>query len=230
MTRLYVIVEGDTEQEFVKQLLAPHLDARAVWTTPIEVTTKRDRKTGQKLARGGGHWKHWRKDIRTLLRAAAVDLRVTSLFDLYGLPEDFPKLDECSAERNTVARAGLLEGAMGEDIADHRFIPYVQRHEFEALVLSGLNYLGEQLVDADARAGLEVLRKELGELAPEDVNDGKETAPSKRLLAHVPGYNKTTHGPLVTTKVGIEGLRQKCPRFGAWLAKLETLTEPRAVE
>lgn len=39
MTRLFVIVEGDTEQEFVKHCLAPHLHALHVWTTPIEVTT-----------------------------------------------------------------------------------------------------------------------------------------------------------------------------------------------
>jgi hypothetical protein len=228
VTRLIIIVEGDTEQAFVKQLLAPHLNDRQVWTTPIEVTTKRDRKTGQKLARGGGHWKHWRKDVRTVLRSPATDLRVTSLFDLYGLPEDFPKLDECSSERDTVARAGLLERAMGEDIDDHRFLPYVQRHEFEALVLSGLDHLGEQLVDADARAGVEVLRTELGDLAPEDVNDGKRTAPSKRLLTRVPGYSKTIHGPLVTAKVGIEALKQRCPRFGAWVGKLEALGERKS--
>jgi hypothetical protein len=160
-----------------------------------------------------------------VLLSKAGDLRVTSLFDLYGLPEDFPKLEECRTERNTVTRARLLETAMAEDVEDHRFIPYVQRHEFEALVLSGLDHLGEQLVDADARAGLDALCTELGELAPEDVNDGNETAPSKRLLARVPGYNKTTHGPLVTSKVGIEGLKQRCPRFGAWLAKLEALAE-----
>jgi hypothetical protein len=123
--RLYVIVEGDTEQEFVKQSLAPHLNTLSVWTTPIEVTTKRDRKTGQKLAQGGGHWKQWRKDIRTVLRSNAADLRVTSLLDLYGLPEDFPHLDACSAERDTIRRAGFIESAMREDIEDQRFIPYV---------------------------------------------------------------------------------------------------------
>ncbi|MGK3966164.1 DUF4276 family protein [Sorangium sp. So ce118] len=228
MIRLYVIVEGDTEQEFVKRCLAPHLDGRQVWTTPIEVTTRRDRKTGQKLGRGGGHWKHWQKDIRKVLRSNATDIRVTSLFDLYGLPEDFPKLDDCTAERDTVVRAGLLETAMRDDIEDPRFIPYVQRHEFEALVLSGLEHLGEQLIDADARAGLEALRTELGDTPPEDVNDGPETAPSKRLLARVPGYNKKAHGPQITEKVGVDGLKQRCPRFGAWVALLEALGEQQS--
>jgi hypothetical protein len=225
MIRLFIIVEGDTEQEFVKRSLAPHLNALSVWTIPIEVTTKRDRKTGQKLSQGGGHWKHWRKDIRTVLRSAAADLRVTSLFDLYGLPNDFPRLSECTADRDTVRRAGLLENAMREDLQDHRFIPYIQRHEFEALVLSGLEHLRDQLVDADARAGLDALRNELGNASPEDVNDGPETAPSKRLLTRVPGYAKKTHGPLVTAKVGMNGLKHRCPRFGAWVQSLEALGE-----
>jgi len=225
VTRLFVVVEGDTEQEVVKLCLAPHLNARQVWTTPIEVTTKRDRKTGQKLAKGGGHWMHWRKDICTVLRSNAADLRVTSLFDLYGLPEDFPRLDDCATERDTVVRAERLETAMREDIDDRRFIPYVQRHEFEALVLSGLEHLGEELVDADAREGLDALRAELGETPPEDVNDGVDTAPSKRLLARVSGYNKKTHGPRVVEKVGIEELKRRCPRFGAWVSSLEALGE-----
>jgi len=177
MIRLFVIVEGDTEQEFVKRSLAPHLNALEVWTNPIEVTTKRDRKTGEKLSQGGGHWKHWRKDICNVLRSKAADLRVTSMFDLYGLPDDFPQLSEHSTERNTIRRACMLESAMSADINDH---------EFEALVLSGLEHLREQFVDADARAGVDELRQELGDTAPEDVNDGPNTAPSRRLLARVP--------------------------------------------
>lgn len=222
MIRLFVIVEGDTEQEFVKQSLAPHLNAQQVWTTPIEVTTKTDPKTGQKLAKGGGHWEHWQKDIRRVLRSKAMDLRVTSLFDLYGLPNDFPQLSACKAVRDTSSRAAMLENAMSAEINDERFIPYIQRHEFEALVLSGLEHLHE-IVDAEARVGVDKLRRELGDVSPEDVNDGLETAPSKRLLARVPGYGKKTHGPLVTGKVGIAELKQRCPRFGAWVSSLEML-------
>jgi len=117
---------------------------------------------------------------------------------------------------------------MRDDIDDHRFIPYVQRHEFEALVLSGLEHLREQLADSDARLALDGLRNELGNTASEDVNDGPETAPSKRLLARVPGYNKKAHGPQVAAKVGIAGLKHHCPRFGAWVERLEALGEPRS--
>ena len=100
---------------------------------------------------------------------------------------------------------------------------WMRSFEGEALVLAGLDHLGEQLVDEDARTGLEALRREIGTAAPEDVNDGKESTPSKRLLARVPGYHKTTHGPLVTAKVGIHTLKQRCPRFGDWVSALEAL-------
>ena len=222
MTRLFVVVEGDTEQEFVKRVLAPHLHARNVWTTPIVVTTKRDRKTCQKLARGGGHWRHWRDDIRRLLRSDTA-CHTTSMFDLYGLPADFPSLRELSAERDTVQRAKALETAMGQDIQDPRFIPYIQRHEFEALVLAGLEHLNDLFVGSDTRAGLDMLRQQLRTLAPEDVNDGKATAPSKRLIALIPEYNKKIHGLWVTGKVGIDSLKMRCPRFGDWVASLEAL-------
>ncbi len=99
------------------------------------MTTRRDRKTGQKLAHGGGHWSHWKKDIATLLRSPSSDLRVTTMFDLYGLPADFPGLGQWGGEPDTVVRAARLESAMTTDVGDPRFIPYVQRHEFEALVL-----------------------------------------------------------------------------------------------
>lgn len=222
---LYVLVEGNTEDRFVKTLLGPHLHERGVWAVPIEVTTKKNPLTGEKLARGGGQWKHWRRDILSVLAGKPAGDRVTSMFDLYGLPKDFPALDAGKAERDTVKRAQMLEKAMAAEIGDRRFIPYIQRHEFEALVLAGIDHLAEILIDPAWKAGIAALRAELGTTRPEDVNDGKETAPSKRLLAHVPGYNKTTHGPLVTSKVGVEGLKQRCPRFGAWLAKLEALGE-----
>jgi hypothetical protein len=226
--RLFVVVEGDTEIAFAKATLAPHLHARNVWTLPIEVTSKRDRKTGQKLGRGGGHWKHWRKDIVNLSKSnPGSDVRITTLFDLYGLPNDFPELSSCEVEQDTTVRAGLLESAMAKDIDDHRFLPYLQRHEFEALVLAGLDKLPALLPGQLDRAGVESLQRSLGDLCPEDVNDGNETAPSKRLVKHIPGYRKVTMGPSVIDAFGLAALRAKCPRFDAWIAKLEALGDPQ---
>jgi hypothetical protein len=222
--RLYVLVEGDTEEGFVKRVLGPHLDAREVFTTPIIVSTSRDH-AGRKH-KGGGYWKDWRKDLERLTRSQpGPEVRFSTLFDLYGLPGDFPQLDDHRDVVDTTRRAELLERAMAEVVDDRRLIPYLQRHEFEVLVLAGLDAL-EDLLDAEEdRNGLSALRVEVQGVCPEDVDDGPDTAPSKRLRAHIPSYQKPIHGPLVVEHEGLDALREKCPRFGDWLARLESLDD-----
>jgi hypothetical protein len=225
MMRLYVVVEGQTEEEFVKRVLGPHLQARHIYTTPIIVTTRRDRLTGKKLGKGGGHWKHWLKDLRRLLgEHTGNNVAFTTLFDLYGLPEDFPQLAALSQNADTLQRAVGLEQEMAATLDDRRLIPYLQRHEFEALVLASLDALGALLDTEDDVLGLEQLRVELAHLAPEDVNDGPDSAPSKRLESRIPSYDKTLHGPLAVEAARLANIRAVCPRFNAWVTKLEGLS------
>lgn len=108
---------------------------------------------------------------------------------------------------NTVRRCESLEQALGETIGDRRLLPYLQRHEFEALVLAALASLREALDAEDDLEGVDALASEIAGTAPEDVNDGDDTAPSKRLQRHVPGYRKTLHGPLATSGTGLAALR-----------------------
>jgi hypothetical protein len=103
-------------------------------------------------------------------------------------------------------------------------VPYIQRHEFEALVLAGLNQL-RAILDPQDFTRLEALRLEVGGASPEDVDDGPQTAPSKRLLRHIPSYQKTVHGPLVVDRVGLAGLRAACPRLDGWIRRLEQLPQ-----
>lgn len=224
MRRLYVVVEGPTEEAFVKKVLGPHLDSVDVWTTPFKVNPSRDPRTGQRRGTGGGQWRIWHRDItRFTKQERSDDVRFTTLFDLYGLPNDFPGLGEHGTVRDTSKRAALLEQRMAEIVADHRFVPYLQRHEMEALVLAGLGEL-DALLDAERdKSGLAVLREEIGATNPEDVDDGPETAPSKRLMSAIPSYQKSLHGPLVAEQVGLPTLRARCPRFDAWVGRLESL-------
>lgn len=221
--RLVIVAEGQTEEAFVKDVLVDHLAAFGVYASATIVGKMIAQKRGRR-SRGGGHFRHWRADIARILGSdRGDDLRATSLFDLYGLPEDFPGLDRHGAEADTARRCGLLEDALATEIGDRRFIPYIQRHEFEALVLASLPALRALLDAPDDLAGLDALAAEVGATDPEDVNDGKTTAPSKRLLARVPSYGKTLHGPLATADTGLAALRARCPRFGAWVSRLEAL-------
>ncbi len=221
MTRLYVLVEGQTEEEFVRTILGPHLQAYGVWTYTYIVETSRDA-FGRKR-RGGGHWKHWLRDLRRLTgEQSGGDARFTTMFDLYGLPDDFPGLDQHGRDQDTARRADNLAAAMAGVVGDRRLIPYLQRHEFEALVLAALDALAA-LLDATESSGIAALRGLLAQMAPEDINDGAATAPSKRLARHVPSYRKTVHGPLAVEATGLGVLRKACPRFDSWIAKLEAL-------
>lgn len=225
MTDLYVVCEGQTEEAFVKRVLAPHLRLRHVEAIPIVVTTSRDATTGEKH-QGGGRWKHWNRDLTLVMKQHGRRARVafTTFFDLYGLPPDFPRLEAHSADGDTARRAGALELELAKVFDEHRLIPYLQRHEFEALVLACLDDL-EGWLDAGDRAGVATLRAELGSAMPEDVNDGPQTAPSKRLIRCIPGFRKTVHGVDACELAGLAKLRARCPRFDAWVAKLEALGE-----
>lgn len=85
--RLYVLVEGQSEESFLKSTLTPHLATFGLEVYPIIVMTSRDRQ-GRKH-RGGGHWAHWLRDMKRLLGEQSG--RFTTMFDLYGLPEDSPR-------------------------------------------------------------------------------------------------------------------------------------------
>lgn len=219
--RLYILVEGQTEAALVKTVLAPHLVTFGVWTTPIIVMTSKA-PNGQRK-KGGGDWQKWKRHLEILLGENRGDgACVTTLIDLYGLPGNFPSLDGARKVANTVDRVRMLELAMAEAVADRRFIPYIQRHEVEALVLVGLDALTD-LVEPDE--GVNALRADIRSTAPEDVNDSEQTAPSKRLIRFVPGYQKSIHGPAVMEATGLPKLRAACPGFDRWVSKLETLAK-----
>lgn len=171
MTRLIVLVEGQTEEAFVKGLLTPHLVDRGVYVAATIVGKLIGQRRGHGK-RGGGHYRHWRRDLVRLLQSHSVDLRVTTLFDLYGLPKDFPGYDAIMQSSQRGERRVAFERALAEDVKDPRLLPYIQQYEFETLVLAALPSL-RQLLDApDQLTGLTALEAEIATLAPEDVNDG----------------------------------------------------------
>jgi hypothetical protein len=112
---------------------------------------------------------------------------------------------------------------MAADIGDWRLIPYLQRHEIEALVLASLEAL-LLVLEAEEHEGVRALQALIAAVPPEDVDDGESTAPSKRLAAHILSYRKTVHGPLVLEATGLAKLRAACPRFNEWVTKLEGLS------
>jgi hypothetical protein len=224
MRRVFLVVEGQTERRFADEVLAPHLQQYGLWLSTVIVATRRDAAGGKH--RGGGKWKQWSRDLSQLLRVQdSPEVRVTTMLDLYGLPGDFPGLAAARALKDTDQRALALEQAMGEALGDPRLIPNIVRYEFETLVLAALDALETILENATDWRGLGTLRKEIGSTVPEDINDGPNSAPSKRLIKHMPGYRKTLHGPAALASAGLPALRARCARFDRWVSKLEALGE-----
>ncbi len=222
--RLIVAVEGSTEDNFVRRILQPHLWSYgiAVSSTIVGKAKAAARGNKGKGARGGGCYSDWERDIRNCLKDnPSRDFRLTTLFDLYGLPDDFPGRDRIASDRSQADRCDRLEQVMGKRIDDWRFIPYLQLHEFEALVMACLPDL-ETIYDApDQLAGLARLQAEVASLQPEEINNSKETSPSHRLERLIPDYRKKLHGPDAIEKAGLAHVRSRCPRFDNWLTGLE---------
>jgi hypothetical protein len=117
------------------------------------------------------------------------------------------------------ARVAHVEEQLRLAIGESRFVPNPVLHETEAWVFAATQQLGELLGDAALATALARHVTNAGD-NPELVNDGPATAPSKRLLAAYPAYNKTQDGPLAIAELGLDALRSQCPHLDEWLRHL----------
>ncbi|WP_182075087.1 DUF4276 family protein [Deefgea sp. CFH1-16] len=103
-----------------------------------------------------------------------------------------------------------------------RFIPYVQRYEFEALLFSlpeqAVNWLqGSAVTLANMQEAVRRCR------SSELVNDSSQTSPSHRMKSLFAVYDKKLLGPDIVELAGLAAIRSECPRFDGWLSRLESL-------
>ena len=223
--RLHFIVEGQTEETFVNQVLKPHLGDRYVWADARCVLSSR--RGGVKYRGGFRSYAQPQRDIVSWLREDQnADARFTTAFDFYGLPTDFPGYGDAQAAADPYEKVRILEAALRDDIGDWRFIPYLQLHEFETLLLSEPDQLAAHFTDG--QVGIPNLVAMADQIAnPELINDGPDTAPSKRIIAEIPEYAgmKPSAGPIVAEKIGLVSLRARCRHFGEWISQLEDLAQ-----
>ncbi len=110
---------------------------------------------------------------------------------------------------------------MASSFDDKCFIPYLQPHEFETLILADPQRLDWGYLEHNTQ--INNLVKMVNTQNPEHINDSPTNAPSKRILKEIPEYDKVTIGVSVTCKIGLQTLRAKCSHFNEWLARLERL-------
>ncbi|MEA1949938.1 MAG: DUF4276 family protein [Planctomycetota bacterium] len=227
MVRLYMTVEGQTEQAFASQILVEHL-------APFQVFLAKPRLTGPSPRRGGwipqgGMFNKFApalEDIRRwLLEDKSPDARFTMMVDLYGLPSDCPGYEEAGKLADPYDRVEALETALADEMGDKRFVPYLQLHEFEALVLSAPDRFGTFLDADDDDATAELVRACQQFKSPEHINHGRQTHPKAQILKHFPDYQQNVDGPLLANEIGLQAMRDACPHFGQWLTELEQLSD-----
>ena len=218
MTRLLMLVEGASEEIFVKTILAPHLERFGVYVKATGVVSKR-LASGQKIT-GGNLWSNVRLSLRPLL--ADSNAWVTTLLDFYGLPDDFPGVSELASVLGSASdRVEYVQQQLSVTMGNpHRFVPFLALHEFEAWYFANPVMVAEHYGEPSVADFMKQAVHEVD--GPENINHGKETHPSKRLNSYGFGFRKTS-GVAVLKDIGIEAIRATCPHFNEWVTHLEKL-------
>ncbi|MEO7995640.1 MAG: DUF4276 family protein, partial [bacterium] len=213
------------EQDFVVGQLQPHLGPLGTHiTAPILG------KPGHK----GGNVQLQR--IRTAVLASFHDRDcfVTTLVDLYGLKGVWPGKErwrqhggdlKAHCEADILAEA---RGALGEQFRGDRFIPYIQRHEYEALFFSDPRALALGLGLPDFEHAIRDVLKQFEN--PEAINQGESTHPKARVKSWLSDYDdrERTVASNIWQGLSLASVRAACPEFDRWMGTLERLgSQPR---
>lgn len=222
---LHILCEGQTEERFVKEVLSPYLQQFNIYPKPILLLTSK-----KKNARGGMlSYAQAKRDL-TILQKQFRDNNsehhlFTTMFDYYALPDDFPGFDESTGFQNVRDRISFLEDKFAEDVGLGAFIPYIQLHEFEALLFVDIMKLQTEYPLSGEK--IWALKKETDIYGdPEMINNSPQTAPSKRIIKALEtnyNYNKVQSGTIVTSAIGIKSILNNCSHFKEWIEAIKNL-------
>ena len=214
MRQIAVLVEGQTEEAFVSQVLQPWLSEQGDYICrPIIVTTSRT-PAGVKTRGGGRHWRLYADDLRKLL-AGPHWHKVGLLLDYYAFPSDGPGAHERGASRDRHRR---MTEALRAAHPDRRFVPCLALHEFETWVIAASS-LTPGFISSAWDVAIEALTNECSG-GFEVINDGRDTAPSKRLALIDEHYDKVRDGVLMVEAAGLDAVAEACPVLKEWLESL----------
>ena len=216
MIRIHVLCEGPTEYNFADKVLSPYFILRGVALIPHSLD-------------GGFNYDKLKHYIKRWLNYEQTAY-VTTMIDLYGANRRYPKYSE-TKDLPPLEKIRSIEEAIKTDVLslttvhNDKFIPYLQLHEFEALLFSNPELMEEWFsLDYRFKTGsFQEIRDKYE--TPEHINDSPHTAPSKQIMGIVPAYEdlKTSEGVLIASDIGLTKLREECRHFDEWLSELENL-------
>lgn len=222
MVEVIVFAEGQSDEQFLKRVVAPSLREHKVFLKPLTLNTSKN------SSGGAVSFDRLRFNVRNTLRQSGSTY-LTTFLDLYALDTGMPGQAMALAITDPLHRASHIEAALHAALVDdlgfraERFLPYVQPYELEGLFFSSAEAIARSVPGwQSAEAELLAVRRSFS--TPEHVNDGYATKPSARLEAILrPRYRKTTHAPLIGEHVGLTAITQQCAHFAQWVEQLRRL-------
>jgi len=213
MKRINIFVEGQTEEVFVQKVLYEHFQPLNIFLTPILIRTGR---------KGKGGVSSYGKIRKQIYRKCHQDKKsfVSTMFDYYGLPNDFPGKNKLPNTDDPIKKVTYLENEFNKDISLPNFIPNFLVFEFEALLFTKTEAFG-QWFETSVIEKLAQVRDKFS--TPEHINDNPKTSPSKRIIKLCPSYKKIYHGTHIALDIGLDLIRKDCHHFNDWLNRLEKL-------
>jgi len=214
-----VTAEGFSEERFATDILRPHLLQFNIYVHVRKLLTSR------KLRKRGGvvGFQKFTNDVLQWIKEDPAAYH-TTFIDLYGLTTDFPGF-QTTKHLAPYDRVTKIEALIAESIGFHKFIPFIQLHEYESLLFSDPEKMEDYLALYNQfRPGHFQHIVDSCDDNPELINEGPETAPSKRILSKCPVYDKINDGVIILNRIGIDVIRSKCAHFNEWISTLEGLT------
>lgn len=206
MIKVLILVEGFSEEKFVKEILKPYFETKNIFVIPRNL-------------KGVGKYKIINNEIKTLLKDSSASV-VTTMIDYYRIPSDFPNKNQLNQSHTSVQKVEFLENEFSQDISNKKFLPYLQLHEFEALLFSDVSHF---MKIPNVGSKISQFEKIAASKEPEEINDLPNTSPANRIKSILNFYIKDSHGIIVAKSIGLHKMREKCPHFNKWIERIETL-------
>lgn len=217
MKNVYIYCEGQTEESFINEILAPYFMNQNIWVCPIICSTKR---TATKKYKGGvSDYTKIKKEL-TLICKQHHNEYVTTMFDYYAMPDNTPGIDNTESDINV--RINQIEQAIDADIGQQNCKFHFMLHEFEGILFSNPDSFA-LIADQNIVNDIQEIRDKYP--TPEHINNSPETAPSKRIEALIPNYAKIKNGTLLSKNMGLDVILSECPHFKEWIQSIVALRE-----
>ena len=110
MKRLFILVEGQTEESFVRELMTPYFMQKGVYDVrPVLIQTSKGHKGGFV------NYEHLKNDLLRLLKSQGQDVIVTTFVDFFRCP-DLPNQKKIDALSSHINKVEEMERSIAEDI------------------------------------------------------------------------------------------------------------------